>query len=277
MAMPSNISGSFHERMAHLLMRNMAGQKPDALCRSAAAAAVSDDDDNDDESEDEIDAEECDEEEDEGKVWVKALGSYGAHEDGELSLKQGELILLLDYDGEDESGWWEAEKQDGSKGLVPASHVALCDSQGNLKDPLDAARFGAQSTPDDDDNNGGNDDVGDGKKRGGWRERIERKRQEMVSRRIERERSRLSGDTSEAAIRQAVLDEESGYVRAIHSHRTRAKDQLSFKKGAIIYVTEMKEDENVLFGTIISKKKLRRKPKSGWFPANYTILTDAPN
>jgi hypothetical protein len=84
-------------------------------------------------------------------------------------------------------------------------------------------------------------------------------------------------------------------------------DQLSFKKGAIIYVTEMKEDENVLFGTIISKKKLRRKPKvpflfhsptpfpfslavshssfffvllleqSGWFPANYTILTDAPN
>jgi hypothetical protein len=106
---------------------------------------------------------------------------------------------------------------------VPASHVALCDSQGNLKDPLDAARFGAQSTPDDDDNNGGNGDVGDGKKRGGWRERIERKRQEMVSRRIERERSRLSGDTSEAAIRQAVLDEESGYVRAIHSHRTRAK------------------------------------------------------
>jgi hypothetical protein len=79
---------------------------------------------------------------------------------------------------------------------VPASHVALCDSQGNLKDPLDAARFGAQSTPDDDDNNGGNGDVGDGKKRGGWRERIERKRQEMVSRRIERERSRLSGDTS---------------------------------------------------------------------------------
>ncbi len=38
---------------------------------------------------------ECDEEEDKGKVWVKALGSYGAHEDGELSLKQGELILLL--------------------------------------------------------------------------------------------------------------------------------------------------------------------------------------
>jgi hypothetical protein len=28
-------------------------------------------------------------------VWVKALESYGAHEDGELSLKQGELILLL--------------------------------------------------------------------------------------------------------------------------------------------------------------------------------------
>jgi hypothetical protein len=55
--MPSNFSGSFHERMAHLLMRNMAGQKPDALCRSAAA--VSDDDDNDDESEDEIDAEVC--------------------------------------------------------------------------------------------------------------------------------------------------------------------------------------------------------------------------
>ncbi len=138
------------------------------------------------------------------------------------------VCRTIDYDGEDESGWWEAEKQDGSKGLVPASHVALCDSQGNLKDPLDAVRFGAQSTPDDDnndnnDNNGGDGDVGDGKKRGGWRERIERKRQEMVSRRIERERSRLSGDTSEAAIRQAVLDEESGYVRAIHSHRTRAK------------------------------------------------------
>lgn len=84
------------------------------------------------------------------------------------------------------------------------------------------------------------------------------------------------------------------------------QDQLSFKKGAIIYVTEMKEDENVLFGTIINKKKLKRKPKvpflfhlpspppqfacrfsffvlrpileqSGWFPANYTILTDPPS
>jgi hypothetical protein len=51
---PANFSGSFHERMAHLLMRNMAGQKPDALCRSGAAVPP---DDDDDESEDEIDAE----------------------------------------------------------------------------------------------------------------------------------------------------------------------------------------------------------------------------
>lgn len=204
-------------------MRNAAGQKPDALCRGGAAVS----DDDDDESEDEIDAEECEDEED-GKVWVKALGSYIAHEEGELSLKHGERIQLLDYDGEDESGWWEAEKQDGSRGLVPASHVALCDEQGNLKDPLQAARFeGTRSAPtaagEDDEGGEGDRQRGGGGGAGGRRERRERKRQEKVSRRIEKERSRLAGDTSETAIRQAVLNQESGYVRAIHSYRTKAK------------------------------------------------------
>jgi hypothetical protein len=135
------------------------------------------------------------------------------------------LAYATDYDSEDESGWWEAEKQDGSKGLVPATHVAVCDAQGNLKDPQGAARFSAQSAaPPDDDDDGDGDADNDKQQRSGWRERRERRRQEKASRRIEKERSKLDGvDTSEDAIRQAVINEESGYVRAIHSHRTKAK------------------------------------------------------
>ncbi|EFC37173.1 myosin [Naegleria gruberi] len=52
------------------------------------------------------------------KPKVKVLYNYQASADDELTLREGEIITLLD---KDPSGWWEGEKQ-GKRGLFPGNY-----------------------------------------------------------------------------------------------------------------------------------------------------------
>lgn len=76
--------------------------------RQAAAPAV-------EEEEDGGDGEEA-----EGE-WYRAVYSYTPANDGELEMKEGDMVFITE---KDESGWWYASKDD-KEGFVPADYVEL--------------------------------------------------------------------------------------------------------------------------------------------------------
>jgi len=53
--------------------------------------------------------------------WVEALYDYDSGEPGDLMVKEGQRILLVERTSDD---WWTGEIN-GSKGLFPASYVKL--------------------------------------------------------------------------------------------------------------------------------------------------------
>lgn len=155
-----------------------------------------------------------------------------------------------------------------------ASHVALCDDEGVLKDPSVAERFDRL-------NSSGAVDHIDKKasKKEAKRQRKERKRQEKEMRRLEKKRSKLGESQDEP---RQVEQGESAYVRALQSYKSKAKgttldcllsflhsnrrrigqtDHLAFKKGALIHVTDLNEGEDLMFGTLINTKKKTKPAK----------------
>jgi len=50
----------------------------------------------------------------------KSLFDYDPQNDGELAIKEGEILTITE---KDESGWWYAITADGKEGFVPASYV----------------------------------------------------------------------------------------------------------------------------------------------------------
>ena len=65
-------------------------------------------------------AEEADEEGEEEGEKFKALYDYDTKNEGEMSLKEGEIVTITD---KDPSGWWYATADDGREGFVPSSYV----------------------------------------------------------------------------------------------------------------------------------------------------------
>lgn len=61
----------------------------------------------------------AEEEEEEGEKF-KALYDYDTKNEGEMSLKEGEIVTITD---KDPSGWWYATADDGREGFVPSSYV----------------------------------------------------------------------------------------------------------------------------------------------------------
>lgn len=51
-----------------------------------------------------------------------ALFDYGAVEDGELSLKDGERYTILQ---KDPTGWWVLQNMSGKKGFAPANYLEV--------------------------------------------------------------------------------------------------------------------------------------------------------
>jgi len=50
----------------------------------------------------------------------KAMFDYESQNEGEMSLKEGEIIMITE---KDPSGWWYAQAPDGREGFVPSSYV----------------------------------------------------------------------------------------------------------------------------------------------------------
>ncbi|EPX73349.1 boi family protein [Schizosaccharomyces octosporus yFS286] len=57
--------------------------------------------------------------------FVVALHSFPGKSSDELPLIEGNKYLLIKMDEEFGDGWWEAEDQEGNRGIFPASHVEL--------------------------------------------------------------------------------------------------------------------------------------------------------
>ncbi|CAM9305183.1 unnamed protein product, partial [Ectocarpus sp. 8 AP-2014] len=56
-----------------------------------------------------------------GQQQARALFSYTAADNTELSLTEGEVLTVV---SQDQSGWWTGEKG-GRKGLFPSNYVNL--------------------------------------------------------------------------------------------------------------------------------------------------------
>jgi len=50
----------------------------------------------------------------------RALFDYDSQNDGEMSMKEGEIVMITE---KDPSGWWYAQAADGREGFVPSSYV----------------------------------------------------------------------------------------------------------------------------------------------------------
>ncbi|WBW73753.1 Boi family protein [Schizosaccharomyces osmophilus] len=61
--------------------------------------------------------------------FVVALHSFPGKSSDELPLIEGNKYLLIKMDEEFGDGWWEAEDQDGNRGIFPASHVELLSNE----------------------------------------------------------------------------------------------------------------------------------------------------
>nr|XP_035926877.1 nephrocystin-1 isoform X5 [Halichoerus grypus] len=101
-----------------------------------------DDDDDDDEEESEEsggEEEETEEEEEEeekqeneshhqatSKEYI-AIGDFTAQQAGDLTFKQGEILLIIEKKPD---GWWIAKNAKGSKGLIPRTYVEPYDKEG---------------------------------------------------------------------------------------------------------------------------------------------------
>lgn len=68
------------------------------------------------------------EEEGEGEMAV-ALYPFSADGDDELSVAEGEQLMILEKDGDE---WWKCRNADGAEGVVPASYIELTSSGGQV-------------------------------------------------------------------------------------------------------------------------------------------------
>ncbi|XP_027309001.3 nephrocystin-1 isoform X2 [Anas platyrhynchos] len=83
-------------------------------------------DDDDTESSEEEDSEETDDEDklldDPSVKECIAVGNFNAQQEGDLTFKKGEVLLIHDKKAD---GWWLAENSKGERGLVPKTYLAV--------------------------------------------------------------------------------------------------------------------------------------------------------
>jgi hypothetical protein len=62
-----------------------------------------------------------------GQTRLRALYDYDATEANELSMREGDLLVLLE---KDESGWWRGRNADGNEGVFPSNFVEVIGGDG---------------------------------------------------------------------------------------------------------------------------------------------------
>ncbi|XP_035179036.1 nephrocystin-1 isoform X2 [Oxyura jamaicensis] len=95
-------------------------------------------DDDDGESSEEEDSEETDDEDklldDPSVKECVAVGNFNAQQEGDLTFKKGEVLLIHDKKAD---GWWLAENSKGERGLVPKTYLAVHNGDGESQEESD--------------------------------------------------------------------------------------------------------------------------------------------
>ncbi|XP_040410028.1 nephrocystin-1 isoform X7 [Cygnus olor] len=95
-------------------------------------------DDDDGESSEEEDSEEADDEDklldDPSVKECIAVGNFNAQQEGDLTFKKGEVLLIHDKKAD---GWWLAENSKGERGLVPKTYLAVHNKDGESQEESD--------------------------------------------------------------------------------------------------------------------------------------------
>lgn len=95
-------------------------------------------DDDDAESSEEEDSEETDDEDklldDPSVKECIAVGNFNAQQEGDLTFKKGEVLLIHDKKAD---GWWLAENSKGERGLVPKTYLAVHNEDGESQEESD--------------------------------------------------------------------------------------------------------------------------------------------
>ncbi|XP_054838977.1 nephrocystin-1 [Eublepharis macularius] len=99
------------------------------------------DEDSTEDEEEEEEEEEDDDDNDESKLGddstVKnfiTLGDFAAQQEGDLTFKKGELLLITDKKPD---GWWLAQNSKGESGLVPKTYLMIYDKERVCQEPSD--------------------------------------------------------------------------------------------------------------------------------------------
>jgi spectrin alpha len=76
---------------------------------------------------------------DSSKQYLKAQHNYTAQSARELSIRKGEILILINSANKE---WWKVENQSGKQGFVPASYVKKLQQSAILSHPRRNASFG---------------------------------------------------------------------------------------------------------------------------------------
>nr|XP_020650451.1 nephrocystin-1 isoform X2 [Pogona vitticeps] len=93
--------------------------------------STQDDEDEEEEDEDEDDDSDEDHLGDDSDMNFITLGDFAAQQEGDLSFKKDEVLLILEKKMD---GWWLAENSKGEKGLVPKTYLTICTKEGESQE-----------------------------------------------------------------------------------------------------------------------------------------------
>ncbi|XP_077192043.1 nephrocystin-1 isoform X2 [Paroedura picta] len=103
--------------------------------------STEDEEEEEEEEEEDEEEEAAEDDDDEDKLLddstirhFTSLGDFTAQQEGDLTIKKGELLLIIDKKPD---GWWLAKNSKGENGLVPKTYLTVYDKDGVSRIPSD--------------------------------------------------------------------------------------------------------------------------------------------
>ncbi|KAH6914937.1 hypothetical protein BKA70DRAFT_559793 [Coprinopsis sp. MPI-PUGE-AT-0042] len=160
-------------------------------------------------AEPEVESEDEEQPQDTGE-YASVLYDFTADGDDEMSVKEGEQLLILERDGDD---WWKCQNADGHTGMVPASYLELA------SEPQNGTAVAAVPTPSVD--------------------HAKAKREEAERRRKEQEREQAEQE-------ERAQQEEQERLQREEEERTRKKREAQEKARAAAAAAEAEREKRKL-------------------------------